>query len=301
MTSLMITGASGFVGSSLTQWLIDQNEFVVFDKIYLITRKLSQHNYSTYPQNIKVIEKDLLNDWNFDFYVNTVINLAADGSVEPYSKESNAKYRLINKNLIKWGKNNCERVIHASSGAVKWHTLPKKSNQFDKSKEFFIKTRAEVEQELENAFQDQVIICRLFSFIGKFLVNKEQYAINSFIKQGLENRVVNITGNPNSTRSYLSADDMCNWIYRTLELKVPQVKLEIGSEFGYPISRIASIVAEALRVDVKLSGEANSKISESYVADSFNTKSILGVSETINTPELIHAYINIYKQKLNYE
>ena len=80
-----------------------------------------------------------------------------------------------------------------------------------------------------------------------------------------------------------------------------QVKFEIGSEFGYSISRIASIVAETLKVDVKLTSEGNSKISENYVADSRNTKSILGVSETIKIPELINDYINIYKHKFNYE
>jgi UDP-glucuronate 4-epimerase len=301
MTTLMITGASGFVGSSLMKWIIDKNKILDFSKIYLISRNAQQFKNMFQTENIEVIEKDLLTEWNFNFQVNTLINLAADGSVDPYSEDSNQKYKLINKNLIKWGKINCERVIHASSGAAKWHDSYLKVNQLDNTKKFFIKTRAEVEQELEDKFQDQVIICRLFSFIGEFLVNKEQYAINSFIKQGIENKIINISGNPNSTRSYLGADDMSNWIYRTLSLKGPQVKLEIGSEFGYPISRIASIVAETLRVDVKLSSEGNSKISENYVADSRNTKSILGVSETIKTPELINDYIDIYKNEFNYE
>jgi nucleoside-diphosphate-sugar epimerase len=301
MTTLMITGASGFVGSSLIKWIITQNKILDFNKIYLVSRNVIQFKNNFHTGNIEVIEKDLLTEWNFNFQVNTLINLAADGSVDPYSKDSNKKYKSINENLIKWGKNHCERIIHASSGAAKWYQSSLKVSQLDNTKEFFIKTRGEVEQELEDAFQDRVIICRLFSFIGEFLVNKEQYAINSFIKQGIENKVINISGNPNSTRSYLGADDMCNWIYRTLNLKGPQVKFEIGSEFGYSISRIASIVAETLRVDVKLTSEGNSKISENYVADSRNTKSILGVSETIKTPELINEYINIYKHKFNYE
>ena len=272
-----------------------------FEKIYLITRNIRQFKNIFNSENIEVIEKDLLTEWKFNFQVNTLINLAADGSVNPYSKGSNKEYKLINKNLIKWGKYNCEKVIHTSSGAAKWHDPSLKVSQLDRTKEFFIKTRAEVEQDLEDTFKEQVIICRLFSFIGEFLVNKEQYAINSFIKQGIENKIINISGNPNSTRSYLGADDMCTWIYRTLNLKGPQVKFEIGSEFGYSISRIASIVAETLRVDVKLTSEGNSKISENYVADSRNTKSILGVSENIKTPELINEYINIYKNKFNYE
>lgn len=301
MMSLMITGASGFVGSSLTKWMINTNRVFDFSKIYLISRNAGQYSNIRLPKNIQVIQKDLLTAWNFKFNVNVIINLAADGSVDPYSKDSNEKYRLINENLITWGKNNCERIIHASSGAAKWHDLPKYPNQLHKNKELFVKTRVEVEQQLEDSFSNEVVICRLYSFIGEFLISKEQYAINSFIKQGLENKIITITGNPNSTRSYLSADDMSNWIYRTLNVKNPKVKLEIGSEYGYQISKIAAIVAKKLKVHVKLTSEAKSHGIEYYVADSFETKSILGVSETSKTSELIHEYIETYKKKYNYE
>jgi nucleoside-diphosphate-sugar epimerase len=297
----MITGASGFVGASLTNWIIKHNKCTDFNRIYLISRNKHKYRDLLLPKNIEIIEKDLSQNWNFNFQVDTVINLATDSSINPYSKESNRKYLLINKNLIEWARNNCQRIIHASSGAAKWHESSTTLNQLDKSKQLFIKTRAEVENELEGTFKERAIICRLFSFIGVLLTNKEQYAINSFIKQGLESKVINVTGNPNSTRSYLSAEDMSNWIYQVLNLKGHQGKFEIGSEYGYRLSEVASIVAMALKADVKLPIYDKYKINENYVAESAMTKTILGVSETITIPVLIYEYIKTYKQKFNYE
>ena len=101
--SLLITGSNGFVGRSIVEYLGNLNSPLLPKEVTLVTRQGLAYEL---PENLipctRVIEQDLLFDWQFEAEPSHIVNLAADGSKSPYSKESSDSYVLLNQNLVKW-------------------------------------------------------------------------------------------------------------------------------------------------------------------------------------------------------
>jgi nucleoside-diphosphate-sugar epimerase len=113
---ILITGGCGFIGTLLTESLIDQNEIIVMDTQWF-------GNYLKSHKNLKIIKADIRNS-NFDFLsgVDTIIhlaNIANDPGVElnpSLSWEVNVlSTEIIIKKAIKYG---VKHFIYASSGSV---------------------------------------------------------------------------------------------------------------------------------------------------------------------------------------
>ena len=118
--SILITGSNGFVGRSIVEFLGKLDKTLLPREIILLTR-----NGLTYkiPERLlplsRIIEHDLQTNWQFDANSTHIINLAADGSRAPYSRESSDSYVQLNKNLVDWiSKQQREmKIFHASTGA----------------------------------------------------------------------------------------------------------------------------------------------------------------------------------------
>ena len=97
--SLLITGSNGFVGRSIVEYLGDLNDSLLPKEVTLVTRHGLAYEI---PENLipctRVIEQDLLFDWQLEAEPSHIVNLAADGSKSPYSKESSDSYLLLNQN-----------------------------------------------------------------------------------------------------------------------------------------------------------------------------------------------------------
>jgi nucleoside-diphosphate-sugar epimerase len=283
MDSLLITGANGFVGQAIIQELGTLEQENLPSEIILVTRNGLNVELPLSLRDITcVVSQDLTKPWNISYQSSHVINLAADGSHSPYSKEASDSFVLIGRNLINWLKTlDCQvSVFHASSGACFDYVDSNTSQYLSGGKAEFIKGRIQVEEDLSREFSDndlKLSIGRLFTFSGNLLLQKNQYAITEFIKSGLSERLIKVKGNAETVRSYLHEDAMAHWILRATINPVELNPLQIGSNQPVTIKELAEYVAEITGAEVTYA--PTSQPPDIYLPNNEETRSSLGVSE----------------------
>jgi nucleoside-diphosphate-sugar epimerase len=283
MDSLLITGSNGFVGQAIIQELGNLKPANLPSEIVLVTRKGLNVNLPLSLKHItRVVSQDLTKPWNIPNQSSHVINLAADGSHAPYSKEASDSFILIGRNLINWLKNlDCQvNVFHASSGACFDYVGSNTSQYLTNRKVGFINGRIRVEEELtrESSNSDfRLSIGRLFTFSGNLLLQKNQYAITEFIKSGLFESHIKVTGNAETVRSYLHQDSMAHWILRATIDPIQLNPLQIGSSEPVTMKQLAEFVAEITGAEVTYA--PTSQPPDFYLPDNEETRSSLGVNE----------------------
>ena len=306
---LVITGSNGFVGQSLLSHLDSLSSDEQPRKIILLNRTDQSNvvlsNYQRLDIEYRLI--DLEQPWTFEIPNAHLINLAADGSANAYSESASKLFVKIGTNCARWVKQNRPiKVFHASSGAslgvvpLLSNVKPKNDERVFEVKEKFIESRLSVEGILTNLAEDEgldIMIGRLFSFIGPNILNKSQYAVTSFIRGAVEQGLILVKGSPNTVRSYLHETDMSTWILRSLQsAKSPRI-FSVGSSVKVTISELAEFIATATRAKVEyLNPNAPGDI---YTAENALTIESLGVTETKNWQDAVIECIEIAKGQKN--
>ena len=296
--SLLITGANGFVGQSVLDEIVSMPEGQRPSAITIVTRREFPNVEKFIEQGLKInsVIADLTETWNFNRDFSHVIQLAADGSMTAYSEVSSREFVKISEQLIQWCKlsKNAIEVFHASSGACfGYQALDKgRSSPIEWNKENFVNGRLQAERMLKDAQDDgnlNLRIGRLYSFLGRHIATKTQYAAPSFAIMAKRDGVVRITGNPATVRSYLDASDMSDWILKSLINANCKNPLSIGSSTEVTILELAHEIARLIGVEVKT--ESDSTQPDRYVADNEETKVTLGVRESKTWKESVLEFI----------
>lgn len=247
---------------------------------------------------IRNVLADLTQPWELNRSVTHIIQLAADGSSSAYSKRAADDFVKLCQRLIEW----CESldtkpvVFHASSGACSGY-FPLLKTQIESEswlKSEFVEGRLAAERLLQDSDKQGVIdlrIARLYSFIGRHLSEKTHYAVPSFVSMAKMNRVIRLSGNPLTTRSYMSAQEMAHWIITAVMLDTKPSILAIGSSIPVTMIELAEFVADNFSADVRI--ENPNAVGDRYVADNSLTKKILGVNETISWRQSLLEFIQL--------
>ena len=250
--------------------------------------------------NIKHVQADLLDQWKFDRTVTHILQLAADGSENAYSQKASDDFVKFSQRLIEC----CETlshkpvVVHASSGAC-FGYFPLNADVRSKngasstsneiwSKANFVDGRLKAEQLLQQAHdlnKFDLRVARLYSFIGEYIREKIHYAVPSFISMAKTSGVIHITGDPMTVRSYLSANDMADWLVAALQADTKLPMLSIGSSAAVTMFDLAEFIAEQFSAKVVLNDQHTA--GDIYVADNELTKDLLKVGETISWREAL--------------
>ena len=309
--ALLITGGSGFVGQSLLDHLSNLPKDNLPKMIGLTSRNIPVNVPPSLTKKVQIeeISCNLHNAWDFDFQATHVINLAGDGSQNAYSQDSAADFGLITNNLVNWCEGqNSPTIFHASSGACyfdysenrtlseneKLHDVASGEFAFAHKRKFYIQSRIASEKLLKQSEQEGILslrIGRLFSFVGNHLRQKPQYAVSSFVEMAESNKKIELTGNPLTTRGFLSAEDMASWIYRALDSTVDSSVLSIGSSSPVTMIELATFIANLSNSKIILLNPDSQ--ADVYLADNYETCKRLQVTETIKWQEQIMRYMKI--------
>lgn len=231
LKSVLITGGSGYLGTYLTRFLIDNSVM----NIRILDRKLGE-KFQKYIQSnserIEFIEGDIRNESDAEHAVSKVdyvVHLAAITSV-PESIEQPKLTEDVNihgtRNLLQACKNqNISKFVLASSAAVYGdnQNLPLKEEEAG----LFELISPYAESKFANEFdlvktvsgQMDKIVLRFFNIYGmNDLIEEKSNSVTSIfsnlVKQGLTPTVF---GDGTSTRDFIHLSDVCRAILMSLE------------------------------------------------------------------------------------
>ena len=319
MKTFLITGGAGFIGSSLSEQLLNNNE-----KVIIIDNFCDFYNPNIKERNIDNIK----NNTNFKLYkvdsrdrlsikkvfdenkIDVVVNLAAMAGVRP-SIENPILYQEVNclglQNILEEMKlHNVKNGVFASSSSVYGNgkEVPFRENMVvDYAISPYAATKkanevmAHVYHKLYNM---NIMMLRFFTVYGP--KQRPDLAINKFTRLMIEGKEIPMFGNGNTSRDYTYIDDIVEGIIKSCEFCLSNKNvyeiLNLGN--SNPISLIDMIrtIGETLEIEPKIeqlpmqAGDV-----ETTFADITKAKKIIGYEPKTPFYNGIKKFVEWYKEE----
>jgi nucleoside-diphosphate-sugar epimerase len=250
-SNILITGGTGFVGSWVWQAIHKANDMFGLDiQLFLLSRNPNLFHIKNEP-NLHFIEHDLLYPLkkdlpSFDFVFSSLTPSQPDtGGLDiPYVQKITSSG---NKNLIEFVVNKSKPVkfFNTSSGAVEQRNI---GNDFDPKvlKDVYAASKIELESYLKKFHGSQglqITNGRLFTFFGPGIPLDAHFAIGNFLRNARDKKAVEISGNPNTIRSYLYPTDMVSQILKSWIGEIDAIDVPIASYIKTTMKDLAEIIS----------------------------------------------------------
>ena len=231
----LITGGAGFIGSHLTEKLLNQNEHVI-----------CVDNFSTgFFYNIKHLNKnpkfELINSditIPLNYEVDRIWHLACPASRSHYEKDpiNTCKTNFLGTlNMLNLAQENKAKFLLASTSEVYGESLvhPQSEKYFGSLNTFSSKAcYAESKRLAESISFDykkkygvDIAIARIFNTYGPRVPEKDGRVISNFIFSAIKNKSLTIYGDGLQTRSFCYIDDLIEGITGLME-----------SDYNFPVN-----------------------------------------------------------------
>jgi len=229
MKKVLIAGGAGFIGSNLTTFHLQKNDFVfVIDNLITGNKKNIQGFFS--HQNFKFLKKDIqkltINDLPYSQF-DIFYHLASPASPIQYQKhplETIFANVFGTKNLLDlFLKTKSKVFIFSSTSEIYGDPLvhPQKEDYFGNvnplgERACYDESKRLAETLIINyyrQFKCDLRIARIFNTYGPNMEKDDGRVISNFIYQALKNKPLTIFGNGQQTRSLCYVDDMVEGLY----------------------------------------------------------------------------------------
>ena len=261
LSKILVTGANGFLGTHLLQFLNDLN----LEVHTLGTEKPLIGTYHSIAFNEQSKLKDLIRDVKPD----AIFHLAGVSSAHELSKyyEINVVFATnIIEGVKEWGNNNCPILLTGTSaeyGLIEKSDLPIKETTFPRPYNHYgISKLAQTLMGLREAQNGwPLIVVRPFNIIGPRM--PDHLVIQSFIRQLIQINQkicppILEVGNLSSLRDFVNVSDVVQamWLLIQNPEAVGEV-VNICSGVGTSIEKILSILLEVTQVKVEIRVDPN--------------------------------------------
>lgn len=259
----LVTGATGFVGSNLLSVLLQSKSFRSGSlKLICVTRRPDalRAKWSNLGESLRILEWDIRTplrqalpvlDFVFHFAGDSrIIHRGADRSSIVDATIAGTKNVLEASSRL-----SVPKVILASSGAVYGSAAagtpfredsliePNDSDQVDSYR--VSKRAAElICRDFNSSGRAEVVIARMFTFVGPYLPLDSDFAIGNFIQDCLESRLIRVNSDGSSIRSYQYSLDMINWLLTILVRGKSGQIYNVGSSEEISILELSELVAK---------------------------------------------------------
>lgn len=319
MKTYFITGGAGFIGSNLTERLLNENHKVVvidnFCNFYdpkikekNVENFLSNNNYWLYRGDIRNI--NLLEHIFQQNKIDVIIHLAAMAGVRS-SIENPILYQEVNvigtQNVLEVAKKyHVKNLLLASSSSV-YGNSTKIPFQEDTVTDFVISPYAASKKANEvmahvyhKLYQMNIIMLRFFTVYGPR--QRPDLAISKFVKLIQENQEIPMYGNGNTARDYTYIDDVIEGIIKAISYvqknsDVYEV-INIGNANPICLTKTIEIMSKELNINPRIKkypippGDV-----ERTFADISKAQKLLGYKPNTSFEEGIHYFVEWYKNK----
>lgn len=313
----LITGGAGFIGSTLTERLLNENNKVVcidnFCDYY--NPKLKEKNVEEFVKhkNYSLYRIDIRNRNDvkkvFDENkIDVIVHLAAMAGVRP-SIENPLLYQEVNgigtQNILEEAKlHNVKSLVMASSSSVYGNCkeVPFKEDMivdYAISPYAATKKANEVMAHVYHKLNDMnIIMLRFFTVYGP--KQRPDLAINKFTRLMLEGKSIPMYGDGTTSRDYTYVDDIVDGICKSCDYVINNDNvyeiINLGSNNPVSLKEMINTIGEVLNVEPKIEvlPMQPGDVDRTY-ADISKAKKLLGYSPKFTFKEGIQKFIDWYK------
>lgn len=279
---ILVTGAAGFIGSSLTDVLLESGFSVLgidnFDKFY--SRKIKEKNLEKAKKNplFNLMEGDIrdhefVNNCFSGFKPDVVVHLAAKAGVRP-SLEDPESYFDVNVNgtlniLTTMKKNNVSNLVFASSSSVYGNNKKVPFSEAD-NVDFPISPYAASKKSGEllchtyhHLYGFNIYCLRFFTVYGPR--QRPDLAIHKFLKALKKNEPLCLFGNGTTSRDYTYINDIVKGVVAAIEKVKGYEIINLGGARAIKLNELVEILEKSTGL------EANRKYLEIQDGDVMST------------------------------
>ena len=282
----LITGGAGFIGSSLTERLLDDNNkiFVIdnFNDYYDVNLKekniqpfLANKNYKLYRGDI--CDRNLVKEIFRQNHIDVAVHIAARAGVRP-SLEDPLEYVRSNIegtiNILENMKEfSCKKIVFASSSSVYGNCTAEKFSEDLKVTEPispYAATKSACEQFLytySKLYGINAVCLRFFTVYGP--KQRPDLAIRKFIELIEQDKSIPVYGDGSTMRDYTYIEDILNGICAAIEYdKTPYEIINLGGGSPVTLSQMIRTIEKVLNKQAKIErlpmqpGDVNKTVSD---------------------------------------
>lgn len=320
MSTYLITGGAGFIGSSLIEELLKQgNKVIAIDNFCdFYDTKIKENNIKELVKNknFKIYRKDIRDRQAlkaiFDENdIDIVMHLAAMAGVRP-SIENPVLYQEVNcmgtQNLLEEMKaHNVKNLVMASSSSV-YGNCKEVPFREDMIVDFAISPYAATKKANEvmthvyhKLFDMNVIMLRFFTVFGP--KQRPDLAINKFTRLMLEGKKIPMFGDGTTSRDYTFIDDIvdgiiksCNYVMKNKD--VYEI-LNLGNSSPVSLKEMINTIGQALEIkpDIEQLPMQPGDVERTY-ADISKAKSLIGYEPKTTFKDGIKKFTDWYKENI---
>ncbi len=266
--NIFITGGTGFFGKSLLKYFSELLNKGYRFNVFLLSRNpelFLANNSEFFRDEFKFIKGDIrdfeLPNVKIDYFIHgattaslTMLNdspqemtsVIADGTKYVLKKCHEHQEKLDYK---------LKKILYVSSGAV-YGNMKSKQQQFSETDDcnpttVYGKEKLLAEQSCLNSNIDAVI-ARCFTFIGEYLPRDTHFAVGNFINNASNNEDIIINSAGTAIRSYMSADDLVEWLLTILLTGDNGEIYNVGSDQEITIKELANIVKKCFGGNINI-------------------------------------------------
>lgn len=314
----LITGGAGFIGSTLTERLLNEkNRVICIDNFCdYYNPKLKEKNVEEFVKNKDYLlyridirnRKDVKKVFD-ENKIDAIVHLAAMAGVRP-SIENPLLYQEVNgigtQNILEESKlHNVKFLVMASSSSVYGNCkeIPFKEDMivdYAISPYAATKKANEVMAHVYHKLNDMnIIMLRFFTVYGP--KQRPDLAINKFTRLMLEGKRIPMYGDGSTSRDYTYVDDIVDGICKSCDYVMNNDNvyeiINLGSNNPISLKEMINTIGEVLNIEpnIDVFPMQPGDVDRTY-ADISKAKELLGYSPKFTFKEGIKKFIDWYKE-----
>lgn len=261
---ILITGGAGFIGSHLSDKLINQGHFVYcLDNFY--TGSLENISSLLENKNFKLINQDVITPLHFEENFDEIFNFACPASPVHYQKDpiQTIKTNFFGAlNSLELAKKTGAKVLQASTSEVYGNPLihPQNENYFGNVNINGIRSCYDEGKRIaETLFCDyqrkynlDIKIVRIFNTYGENMLENDGRVVSNFIVQALKNEDITLFGNGEQTRSFCYVEDLIDGILKLMAKDNFNQPINLGNDEEYSVLHLAKTIIKLTNSNSKI-------------------------------------------------
>jgi len=257
MKTILVTGASGFVGSHLCERLLQENCKVIGVDNFFTSSPANMESFRNNP-NFKFIEHDIINPLYIEEEIDEIYNFACPASPIHYQKNPvrTIKANTIGViNVLGLARAKNARVLQSSTSEIYGDPLVHPQVENYRGNVNPIGPRAcydEGKRCAETLFFDYhrmhgmpIKVIRIFNTFGPRMAQNDGRVVSNFIVQALKGENLTIYGDGSQTRSFCYVDDLVEGIIKTMATPVEFLgPVNLGNPQEITVKQMAQTIKE---------------------------------------------------------